>query len=260
MKLILLSITLFFPLLFCAQVSSDYVFINGGKFKMGSTINNDEKPIHTVKISDFYILNHEVTNSEYATFLNVVGNQFESHIQWINIEGEWRNCKCRIFEQDSTYYVEKGYENYPVTFVNWYGANAYAKWVGGQLPTEAQWEYVAYLSEQEIINTNVDIKKYALVKQNSEYKVNPVKTTDPLLDIYDLFGNLAEWCSDWYFVDYYKKSARKNPLGPPLGDQKVIRGGSFATNITAVNKSNRRASSPTNHNITIGFRVVKLAK
>lgn len=260
MKLILISVILMFSKTLSAQALTDYVLIKGGKFLMGSENNIDERPIHWVKLSDFYILSHEVTNAEYVVFLNEVGNQFEKHIQWINIEGKWRNYRSRIFEADSIFYVEKGYENHPVNFVNWYGAAAYAKWIGGRLPTEAEWEYIAYLSEQEIKNKNDSLQNYALLKQNSGYKLSPVKTLNPILSIYDLYGNLSEWCSDWYFANYYNQSKRKNPLGPTTGDQKIIRGGSFATNIKSVNKSNRRATSPTNHNFTIGFRVVKPAK
>jgi len=245
------------PILSFSQSLTDYVFIKGGTFKMGT--NNaaeDEMPVHKVKISDFYVLNHEVTNQEYVNFLNHYGNQYQSHVQWIALGGNWRNIKCRIYNLRDSFYVQNGYENFPVTYVNWYGANAYANWVGGRLPTEAEWEYLANLSQKSIDASLDSLKKYAWFKENSDNLIHQVKTKNPILGIYDLFGNLSEWCLDWYSSDYYKNSTRKNSVLLSSGVQKVKRGGSFATNFSSITKSNRKASNPTNNNITIGFRVI----
>lgn len=252
----LLILILFMSQVVFSQNISDYVFIEGGIFKMGSKNGSeDEKDVHKVKISNFYVLNHEVTNAEFVTFLNEMGNQFENHVLWINLDGFWRDIKCRIYQKEETFYVEEGYENYPVIFVNWYGANAYAKWAGGRLPTEAEWEYIADLSVKSLNYPN-NLNDYAFYKENSDYKLHPVKQKLPIIGIYDLFGNLSEWCYDWYSVDYYKNSKYKNPQGAFMGDQKIKRGGSFATLSSSVKKYNRKASSPTNNNLTIGFRIV----
>jgi len=251
-KILNILLLLFFSNFVNAQ-NCEWVFVEGGKFKMGSNKSQDELPVHKVKINSFYILNHEVTNREYARFLNLFGNQFEGHTIWINLRGKWRDEKCRIYCKDSVFYVEKGYEDYPVTFVSWYGAKSYAEWIGGRLPTEAEWEYLAH---KITADTTIDVAKYGWFKENSNYTIHKVKTKKPLMGIYDLFGNMSEWCMDWYSKDYYAKKPKKNPQGPDDGQQKVNRGLSWASKQNSFYISNRRALGPSGNNITIGFRVV----
>ncbi|MBN2894084.1 MAG: SUMF1/EgtB/PvdO family nonheme iron enzyme [Bacteroidales bacterium] len=256
-KLFLISICVFFILNINAQAPENYVFIKGGKYKMGSKNQPDEIPIHKVKISDFYVLDHEVTNAEYVIFLNEKGNQHEGNTMWIDINGKWESENCKIYEKDSIFYVEKGFENYPVVFVSWWGANAYCKWIGGRLPTEAEWEYLAKLSlpYKEISIDTLD--KYAVYSESEHYKYYEIKSKEILPSgVYDLFGNLSEWCQDWYSPYYYKNSEKENPTGPEKGDQKVKRGGSWANKAKSITPSNRKASNPNNNSITIGFRVV----
>ncbi len=255
MKNIFLIFLLIITSFISAQNYNDFVYIKGGKFKMGSDTVFDEHK-HKVKISSFYVLDHEVTNAEYVKFLNEKGNQHEGNTVWIDINGHWADIKCRIYKKKDKYYVSEGYENYPVTFVSWWGARAYSEWKGGRLPTEAEWEYLAYLSMKKINFDKDSLKKYAFYKENSDYKLHSVKNKKKLLNIYDLFGNLSEWCNDWYSAGYYYKSERKNPKGPTSGDQKVKRGGSWATLLKSINHTNRRATNPNNNNVTIGFRVV----
>ena len=254
--IIFIIFNIFFQIIY-GQNTSDYVFIKGGKFKMGSENDIDELPIHKVKISAFYVLNHEVTNAEYCQFLNDEGNQFENHVKWINLNGKWQNEKCRIYEKDSIFYVENGYENYPVVFVNWWGANAFCNWVGGRLPTEAEWEYLAYLSTENI-EFNVEyLEKYAVFKNNSNGIYSEIKSKNKnSIEIYDLFGNLSEWCNDWYSYKYYSISKKTNPQGPKNGVQKVKRGGSWVNKSSSISVTNRKASASINYNITVGFRVV----
>ncbi len=256
MKRIIIIMFLLIAINVFSQNYSDFIFIKGGKFKIGNNNFSDEKPVHKVVISDFYIQNHEVTNAEYVIFLNEMGNQFEGNTTWINTFGKWRDLHCRIHQKDSVFYVEKGYENYPVTYVCWYGANAYCNWAGGRLPTEAEWEFLAQKSVQEITTNQDSLISFTNAKNNSNNRINQVKSKPSVLGIYDLFGNMAEWCSDWYSTSSYKKMKRNNPIGVLAGRQKVYRGGSWATNLSAVSATNRRASAPDNNNITIGFRVV----
>lgn len=252
--------TICFNIIFLSSIAqnyNNYVFIKGGKFKMGSLNEKDESPIHNVKISDFYVLNHEVTNAEFVVFLNAKGNKFEGNSHWISLREKWRDEKCKIYEKDGFFRVEKGFENYPVVYVNWYGANAYANWIGGRLPTEAEWEYLAHLSVENEEFSNDFLKKHAVFKDNSNEMYSKINSKKILsIKIYDLFGNLSEWCNDWYSPDYYSYSPRKNPKGASKGVQKVKRGGSWADKFTTFSVTNRRASNPDNHNITVGFRVV----
>jgi len=249
---------LFVGLFSYAQPDTGFVYVKGGKFYMGTRHGQeDERPRHKVKISDFWISKYEVTNAQFAEFLNVKGNRFQSHAIWVELNAKWRNHRCRIYQKDGKFFVEKGYENYPVNYLSWYAAEAYCEWKGGRLPTEAEWEYLARLAFDKDSIPYSELDSVAWFKENSGYvphKVGEKKPTYP--GVYDLFGNQAEWLYDWYKPDYYKKSPRKNPMGPPDGNMKVIRGGSWATLAKSISPSNRRASGPTNHNITIGFRVV----
>ena len=217
---------------------------------------NDEKPVHKVKISSFYVSKYEITNKQFCDFLNQKGNQYEGNTMWIDLNGKWRTLKCRIYQKDSVFYVEKGYENYPVAFVSWYGAQAYCKWRGGRLPTEAEWEYLAKtgLTETQIYDS---LNYYAVYKVDTLTGPQPVGSKKPDKNgIYDLFGNMAEWCYDWYLPEYYYFSPKKNPKGPDFGTMKVKRGGSWAENKNSIYPTNRKASNPNSNNITIGFRVV----
>ncbi len=240
-----------------AQITDEYVFIKGGKFKMGSDKQKDEQPVHKVKISDFWVLNHEVTNNEYVIFLNEKGNQHEGNTVWIDLNAQWGEEKSKIFEKNGVFYVEKGFENYPVVFVSWWGANAYCKWAGGRLPTEAEWEYLALKSFGEN-NLNIDtLLSYGIFKNPDDFIYYPVKSKKKhITGVYDIVGNLSEWCNDWYSTDYYSYSDKKNPQGVSTGQQKVKRGGSWSNHVETISITNRNASNPNNHNITVGFRVV----
>ncbi len=257
-KLFLFLCLIFISLNGYSQTDTNLIFIKGGSFKMGNNNSQiDEKPKHKVKINDFYISKYEITNNEYAVFLNEKGNQIEANSIWIFLDGNWRDEKCRIYQKDSTFFVEKGYENYPVCFVSWYGANAYCQWRGGRLPTEAEWEYVANSQKklQEKIN------EIAIYKENSGAKINKVGTKKPnILGVYDIYGNMSEWCSDWYSTDYYKESPRKNPKGAGIGQMKVKRGGSWYCNSKNISPTNRKASNPNKNNVTIGFRIAVISE
>jgi len=239
------------------KTDTNLVFIKGKAFKMGDNNGeNDEKPAHRVKLSDFYIGKYELSNNEFAVFLNEKGNKYETHAYWINLEGKWRTLKCRIYKKDNKYLVEKGYENHPVNFVNWYGANAYCKWKGGRLPTEAEWEYVAATGSDISIDNNT-IDQIAWYADNSNNKIHKTGSKKPnKLGIHDLQGSLWEWCSDWYDTGYYAKSKRKNPINTNKADYKVIRGGSWANNKTMMQVTNRNAINPGINKINLGFRIV----
>ncbi len=248
--------------IFCQTIYSQpdtvLVFIEGGKFKMGNKNGSeDEKPVHSVKLDDFYISKFEVTNQQFAEFLNAKGNQVENNSFWLLTSGKWREQNCRIHLEDSVYKVEVGFENYPVTYVSWYGANAYCKWKGGRLPTEAEWEYVAKGGKKSLDLSYLNLINYAVFSENSENKVNRVGTKQPnLLNIYDLYGNLAEWTNDWYSPEYYNKKEKNNPKGVIISDMKVTRGGSWYNSSETINSTNRKGASPNLNNITIGFRIV----
>ena len=114
--------------------------IPAGEFRMGTNSgNNDEGPVHSVYVDAFYMDTYEVTNAEYAAFLNAKGKHAEAGHTWYRL-GETHS---RIEYVSRVYRVKAGYENHPVTHVSWYGAMAYAAWKGKRLPTEAEWEKAA---------------------------------------------------------------------------------------------------------------------
>ena len=186
------------------------VLIEAGEFRMGSNDYDNEKPIHSVYVDAFYIDAYEVTNAEYAEFLNAKGKHAEAGKEWYLIG----NHLSRIEYVSRKYQVKAGYENHPVTFVSWYGAMAYAEWKGKRLPTEAEWEKAA--------RGGLSGLKYpwgnAIDATNANYNRH-VGDTTPVgkypangYGLYDMTGNVWEWCLDEYNANFYSVSPAQNPL------------------------------------------------
>ncbi len=219
------------------------VLVQGGEFMMGSEEGgDDERPIHKVYLSSFEISRYEVTNLQYAVFLNRYGSN-------IVLSGEYKG-KNMIYEHQWGVYKnpetgkwepQKGYEFYPVVNVTWYGAYEFCRFYGLSLPTEAQWEYAAgggtnILQKWAGTNEQDKLGDYAWYDATSKGKGTfPVGLKKPnALGIYDMSGNVWEWCLDWYDSDYYQKCADmgvvKNPVNIEEGSFRVLRGGSWYNN------------------------------
>ena len=142
---------------------------------------------------------------------------------------------CAIGYRNGKFYFKGSkyaeYENCPVIEVTGYGAKAYCEWKGGRLPTEAEWEYAARggnKSKGYKYPGSNSIDDVAWYLGNSNGETHPVGTKQPNeLGIFDLIGNVREWCNDWYDEDYYKNSPKNNPQGPSSGRDRVLRGGSW---------------------------------
>lgn len=236
---------------------ANLVLVQGGTFSMGTNdagAHQMHKPVHSVTLENFYISKYEVTNSEFAIFLNAMGNQSEGGVSWIELS----NSYCRISENSGTFEVEAGYENYPVNCVTWYAAKAYCEWIGGRLPTEAEWEYAARggnLSQGFVFSGSNNRDDVSLSK--GAYGGGPVGSKTPNeLGLYDMSGNFNEWCSDWFYDLYYPSSPVNNPLGPGNGSTKVFRGGEANSDDDFLKVWYRNAINPNVRSSGIGFRLV----
>ena len=236
------------------------VFVKGSTFKMGDTFgdgDDDEQPVHEVRLNDFYIGKYEVTNAQYCKFLNEKGNQEEGGKKWLDIESKY----CLIEKRDQQYAVKAGYENHPVIKVTWYGARAYCEWAGGRLPTEAEWEYACRGGSRSAgykYSGSNNVDEVAWYSSNSGNRTHKVGTKQPNeLELYDMSGNVREWCADWYDNDYYSKSKKQNPEGPASGSSRVFRGGSWGVGANDCRVANRGRDNPDFSSFSNGFRVVQ---
>jgi formylglycine-generating enzyme required for sulfatase activity len=224
------------------------VFIPAGPFLMGSpegTGRPDEHPRHKVQLKEFYISRTEVTAREYCRFLNAEGLMGRDGVPRVNLS----DPTCPIVAYGRKFRPKKGMAFRPITCVSWYGAKDYAQWLGGRLPTAAEWEKAALLT-----TPNPPGDFLTILPRTSTV---PVSLAVPgLKGVSGMIGNVWEWCSDWYARDYYANSSHKNPQGPSLGKLKEIRGGSWAAPEACRRITNRHKAAPQGYFRTVGFRIV----
>lgn len=191
------------------------VFVKGGSYKMGSNASDAkfyDKPVHEVIVSDFYLGKYEVTIGLYKQFCKETSNPFPD-------------------------FLEGKDANLPATKVSWKEANSFCKWLSKKigleirLPFEAEWEYAARNRGQEIMYAtpvgefnqrgDEDGIDFIAPLPVGSFKANP-------LGIYDLTGNVSEWCADYFEEDYYLRSPLRNPTGALNAEKRTIRGGSYS--------------------------------
>jgi formylglycine-generating enzyme len=239
---ILILLFLTFTIFSFSQSLPEMVFVQGGKFRMGSNFGvADEKPVHEVVVSDFYIGKYEVTQA-----------------QW-----KW------VMEQDTSKRYFEGCDNCPVERVNWYNMLEFIEKLNKKtqsnyrLPTEAEWEYAAIggsLSRGFKYSGSNSVEKVAWIDGNSGKMTHPVGTKKPNeLGVFDMSGNVFEWCSDWYSASYYQEASIKNPMGPETGIFRVIRGGSWFYGRSGLRVSARDKGNPDFRYGYVGFRLCRSA-
>jgi formylglycine-generating enzyme required for sulfatase activity len=237
------------------------VYVPEGTFIMGSTpddfmVDADELPQHQVYLDAFWIDQTEVTNAMFATFLNVTGIQKREEKNWLNL-----NVTDPKIGQEGEQWVPKaGYENHPVVNVTWYGAEAYCKWAGRRLPTEAEWEKAARGTDGQLYPWGNDDPTCDLTNYDNWCWVRhttPVGSYPEGQSPYgalDMSGNVWELVADFYAADYYANSPERNPTGPVTGEAHVVRGGSFIMHEINVRAARRADYLPNSSSSNVGFR------
>jgi formylglycine-generating enzyme required for sulfatase activity len=210
---------------------------------------DDEKPVHKVYLDAFYIDKYEVTNAQYKKFIDATGYKPPEN---------WNDAKVSESQADFSA------PNKPVVGVSWEDAQAYCRWAGKRLPTEAEWEKSARGGLAE--------KKYPLGDDISHDKANyrgtdgkdSFSVTSPAgsfkpngYGLYDMSGNVYEWCADLYNHNYYGDSPEKNPAGPLKGAERVLRGGSYNLTSYGLRASARNSALQSMKSPELGFRCVK---
>jgi formylglycine-generating enzyme required for sulfatase activity len=183
------------------------VLIPAGEFMMGSEKGRaDEKPVHKVYLDAFYIDKYEVTFARYDAFCDATGRTKPSDSGW-------------------------GRGTRPVINISWDDAMAYCEWAGKRLPTEAEWERACRAGTDTAYSFGDDtgmLGTYAWYESNGGRMTHPVGGKQPNgFGLYDMHGNVWEWCMDWYDKKYYTVGPLNNPQGPASGKSRVLRGGSW---------------------------------
>jgi len=246
------------------------VLIPGGSFEMGDAMNEaeawmkDSRPVHTVDLDGFYMDVNEVTVGQFKRFVNQSGYDW-----WSDNDNGWDEV-AKYSRSD----------NHPMIYVSWNDATAYAKWAGKRLPTEAEWEYAArgklagkrypwgsenadgsqgnFADKSAAVDwANADVDDgYATCSPVGSYRPNSY-------GLYDMAGNVWEWCTDWYDKDYYENSPAKNPQGASAGtfqvmrskSHRVLRGGSWHQPYYALRVALRNGKhDPNEYSHQVGFR------
>lgn len=292
MKRILIVIFVF-SAVFSVFAETKVNYVTGGAFTMGSDKETQpEAPTHIVEVDDFYMGVFEITNREALKVFSygidnglikadyyVISYYSGTRLALVNLRDEG----SQLMFLGSELLVEPGRKDYPCVEISWYGAVVFCNLLsemegyeccydlstfqcdftknGYRLPTEAEWEYAAgggiNLDSFEFSGSD-NADDVAWYRENSEEVIQPVGEKAPnSLGLYDMTGNVNEWCWDWYNDDYYSISPRKMPLGPEKGVVRVCRGGSSNITGSILHYSNRYAARPGSTNAFTGFRVVR---
>jgi eukaryotic-like serine/threonine-protein kinase len=244
---------------------AEMMLVPAGEFLMGSSdadpkASDDEKPQHTVYLDAFWIDRTEVTNVQYAQFLNALGTHTGACGGQDCAETKREDKYSHILRssQDGRYLVESGFKDHPVTQVSWYGAQAYCTWVGVRLPTEAEWEKAARGADGRSYPwgndpPDCDKTQYGDCSGMTEPVGSKPSGASPY-GVLDMAGNVWEWVADWYDSAYYGSSPARNPPGPDSGERKTFRGGSWGYLPTFIRTTDRARNRPTYAGFNVGFR------
>ena len=250
-----------FFMLFCACLSlsaAEMVVIKGGTFTMGGKAG-DAKP-HKVEISSFMMDKFEVTQKDYSSITGENPSRFKGdslpveRVRWSDCI---RYCNLRSIKEGLTpcYDLATGKCDFTAD--------------GYRLPTEAEWEYACRAGSTRDLHNIGGRRKifdFAWLRKNSKETTHKVGSRKPnAWGLYDMYGNVAEWCNDFYDAQYYNYSPAKDPKGPEKSTKRVLRGGSWQDREKKISSFLRMSDDPSTADIcqgydTYGFRCVKKAK
>lgn len=248
------------PLQRVAPEDGNWVVIPGGTFWMGAQSsdpaapNHDpraeaaESPVHQVTLSSFRMRRFPVTVEEFQRFVTAGGYRAREH---------WGAGGYGDFREPEDWAAQQKRRDHPVTGVSWYESAAYCCWAGGRLPTEAEWERAArgphgwrfpWGNEPPL---DPAFANYGS-KAGGTTPVGQYPKGNSSEGLYDLLGNVWEWCSDRYGA--YAAAAGSDPQGPAEGTHRILRGGSWYSNPQIVRVSFRGRGGPTNRSSLVGLR------
>lgn len=257
------------------------VVIPSGMFIMGSPqseINrNNNETQFPVSISSIKMSKYEITNEQFAEFLNakkVSSNGIDPTGNYPSQALIFPYSAWGLLYSNSKWVPVSGYEKSPLVYVTWYGADEFSRYVGGNLPTEAQWEYACRATTTTTFytgncltnadaNYNWNLPYVGCSNSTSNYPVHPINVgsyAPNAFGLYDMHGNVFEWCSDW--IGTYPTSLQTNPTGPLSGTGKVARGGSWYHAAVYGRAANRNGNGDGSgysqgfYSGALGFRVV----
>jgi eukaryotic-like serine/threonine-protein kinase len=220
------------------------LYIPSGEFTMGSDQGwPEQKPVHMVKLDEFWIDQTEVTNGMYALCVK---------------SGKCRSPKQINSNMRPSYYNDLTYDPYPVIFVTWTDANNYCKWAGKRLPSEAEWEKAARGTDGRVypwgnITPNKSLANFNMDIGDTQPVGSYPKGQSPYGAL-DMAGNVQEWVNDWYGPTYYVSSPKENPPGPANGNFRMLRGGSWFYNEFYNRSAYRNSLVPNGSAYDVGFR------
>lgn len=224
----------------------EFIFVKGGCYQMGDVFGDggeNQRPVHEVCVADFNLGKYEVT------------------------QGQWK----KVMGTNPAASFECNSPDCPVSFVSWEVAQEFIAKLNEKsskkyrLPTEAEWEYAARsggMKEKWAGTSNAAAAgEYAWLDSNANSTMHIVGQKKPNgLGLYDMSGNVMEWCQDWYDEGYYKVSLKDNPAGPEAGKKRVVRGGSFGSNTGRVTTTARNKDNPDVLDASNGIRLLLPAK